>query len=343
MISKAEQKLIYPISLILSIFPGKKTAENLSKVTKISGDKMLRMLDHKCVTADELFTLAKQFFGDKKVYFIVDDTLLDKTHSKLIGGSSDNFDSSSKQTYRSLCLVAGIISDGKYAFAIDQRLWVSKKFSTEYKTKVELAQELISEMKSYWNDVKVLMDGLFATKKMIYWLNQNNIKFEMRFHTNRVVEYNNENMAVKDCLALVLKDGWKKRTVKVFWKDMPLYITVVKRNHKRKGFVITYQASNFKSRAKTHMLIYGYRWNIEKFFRTTKQSLGLAHCQSRKQNIQQNHIFNVFYAYAILQFERRKKKLSNAEKALKTLRYKKSAELIRYLSSVDQIFGTIYA
>jgi SRSO17 transposase len=63
------------------------------------------------------------------------------------------------------------------------------------------------------------------------------------------------------------------------------------------------------------MRIYGYRWNIEKFFRTAKQSLGLTHCQSTKKKLQENHIMNVFCAYAILECERNKKKLANPEQA----------------------------
>ncbi|MBA3953872.1 hypothetical protein H0X48_00930 [Candidatus Dependentiae bacterium] len=84
---------------------------------------------------------------------------------------------------------------------------------------------------------------------------------------------------------------------------------------------------------------YSYRRNIEKFFRTAKQSLGLTHCPSVKQKLQENHIMNVFGAFTILQVERRKHALPNPEAALKRLRHKNHASLLVRLCSADQIYG----
>ena len=78
-----------------------------------------------------------------------------------------------------------------------------------------------------------------------------------------------------------------------------------------------------KAFAKKHVQIYGFRWNIEKFFRTDKQYLGLTHCQLRSKNAQENHIFNVFFAYALLQFETKKFGLKNPESAAKQLKRRK--------------------
>jgi hypothetical protein len=72
------------------------------------------------------------------------------------------------------------------------------------------------------------------------------------------------------------------------------YVTSVKRTTKTGRHIVVYQASNFKAFAKKHVQIYGFRSNIEKFFRTGKQYLGLTHCQLRSKNTQENHIFNVF-------------------------------------------------
>ncbi len=74
MISKAEQKLTYPLALILST-ANKKTCQSLAKVTDKSGDTMLRMLEHHAVTFEELATIAKRFFEGEDVYMLIDDTL----------------------------------------------------------------------------------------------------------------------------------------------------------------------------------------------------------------------------------------------------------------------------
>ena len=62
MISKTEQKITYPISLLLST-DSKKTAESLSKICDTSGDTMLRILEKKSIKSSELIGVAKAFFG----------------------------------------------------------------------------------------------------------------------------------------------------------------------------------------------------------------------------------------------------------------------------------------
>ncbi len=79
------------------------------------------------------------------------------------------------------------------------------------------------------------------------------------------------------------------------------------------------------------------------FFRTAKQKLGIGDCQARTVIAQKNHIMNVFLAYAILQLERKERKLTNAEKALRRTRRKSNTEIISSLTRPGQIFGAIYA
>jgi SRSO17 transposase len=67
------------------------------------------------------------------------------------------------------------------------------------------------------------------------------------------------------------------------------------------------------------MQAYDMRWNIEKFFRTAKQKLGLQDCLVRNLSGQQNHIRHVFFAYAFLQIEKFKRKLKNTESVLKSI------------------------
>ncbi len=75
----------------------------------------------------------------------------------------------------------------------------------------------------------------------------------------------------------------------VKWKNIDFYVTSVKRITKTGRNIVVYQASNFKAFAKKHVQIYGFRWNIVKFFRTGKQYLGLTHSQLRSKNAQKNH------------------------------------------------------
>lgn len=340
-----EHKLQYPMALILST-NNKKTAEALSKVTGKSGDTTLRILEQKCATWEELITVAIAYFGTDKLYVIFDDSLIEKMFSKFIEASGDNYDSSTGQTYRSLCTVVGMLSDGKNAIPVIHDLWIKKEVSPEgqHKTKVAIAQELILKIKEKIQIKMVIMDGLYATYDMIKWCNANKILFEMRLHSNRkiVVDFDNpdETVKVNECEQLRLKGKRTCRTVKAMWHGEPIYVTAVKRFRKNDSTIV-YQVSNANLSARDHARVYGYRWNIERFFRTAKQHLGLTHCQSRKQILQKNHIYNVFLAYTILQFERKKYKLKNPEAALHRIKRKRHTSFAMHLARADQIFRNV--
>ena len=79
-----------------------------------------------------------------------------------------------------------MITDGRYGVAIDHQLWTSREIAqSSYKTKAELAQVLIESIIDKISIKMVIIDGLYATEKLISWLNTKNIFFEMRFHSNR--------------------------------------------------------------------------------------------------------------------------------------------------------------
>ena len=60
-------------------------------------------------------------------------------------------------------------------------------------------------------------------------------------------------------------------------------------------------------------------------------------------NTQKNHIFNVFFAYVLLQFETKKFGLKNPESAAKQLKRRKYQFLISYFMQSTQIFKRFYA
>jgi SRSO17 transposase len=342
MISKTEQKITYPLSLLLSTGK-KKTAEALAKICYKSGDTMLRLLEKQSVNSEELICLAKEFFDTDFLDVILDDTLLEKMYSKLIEGSADNYDSSKGHVYRSLCSVVAMLSNGWYGLPVVHEFWMKKEIlSNGYKTKVQIGKEIIEFLGKFIRIKTVILDGLYATKEMLCWLQEKNIKYEMRFHSNRLIRLNEKDIPtkVRDHKTLQLIGKRRAKTVKVIWNGLPIYVTAVKRINKKGISSIVYQVSNVKLSAREHVRIYGYRWNIEVFFRTAKQSLGLTECQSRKLSSQKNHVYNVFFAYIILQFERKKKHLKNPECALRKIKRKSYNALISYLPSLDQIFQT---
>lgn len=343
MISKTERKLTYPITLLLSTAP-RKTCESMANIANISGDKMLRLLKHEPITTEDLIKLVPQILGGKKWYAIIDDTIIDKIYSKEIEGACDNYDSSARKSYRSLCSIVLVLTDGKRTIPVAEDLWVSKEFApNEYYKKWEIAYALLARLRALISIHMLIADGLYATENMIRSCNELGILFEMRFHSNRVITYNGINAPIRNLHALLLSGRRMARTKCAYWKGMLLYFTAVKRINKIGTSTIIYQVSNYKASAAQHVSIYGFRWNIEMFFRTAKQHLGLQHCQVRSQISQHNHIMNVFFAYAILQLERSKRRLPNPESALRLLKRKKFTLLTHQISRSYQIFEGVYA
>jgi hypothetical protein len=316
------QSLTYANVLILS--NGKKNAQSIGSFINKSGDTILNILSDKNVSVDGLLNIAKRLFGGKKVYLVLDDTNISKKYSNVIAGTSDNFDASSNTCERSLCSVVIMVTDGKYAIPLDHLIWISKDFIGEqnYKKKTDLAKELIEAIISKIDIRCVVMDGLFAVDELISWLNEKKINFEMRFHANRVIvpDGSSDSLQIKRYFIDKLEHKIKHRTICAQWKNKYFYFTAVKRVTKTGRETIVYQISNFKTAPSLHARIYGFRWNIEKFFRTSKQHLGLGECQSRKFVSQSNHIKHVFLAYAVLQLVRKERGLKNCEKALHHLK-----------------------
>jgi hypothetical protein len=318
------KELRYSLALLLSTAK-RKTFEALGRNMEVSGDTMGRIVTRSVVTIEGLIDLAKTVFGNKQLYLLADDTQILKIFSRYIEGTCDHYDSSDRKRKRSICSITAMLTDGETAIPIHQLIWTSQEFKQdgEHKKKWELAQELIREVEKHIPINMVIMDGLYATNNMIEWLTENNIRFEMRFHSNRVIEKNGIKSQIRYSPFFKLSGRRTEQTFRASWKGIDLYFTAIRRLGP-KGFFVTFQVSNYKASAKKHKIIYGYRWNIEKFFRTAKQSLGLNDCQSLKLNKQENHIKQVFFAYSIAQIERVDKKLKNVESAIRTIKLQDS-------------------
>lgn len=339
MISKTDRKLTYPIVLLLST-ANRKTFESLGAVNDTSGDTIARIVEHDAATTGDLLKIIKVTFKKKRLHLIIDDTLILKLYSRVIPGTSDNYDSADHKSYRSLCSVVAMITDGDIAIPIDQAIWTALEFATnDYKKKWEIAQQLIEKITKEIPIYMVLADGLYAVAELLKWLVKQNIRFEMRFHANRVIQYGQFKGQIKNYEKLKLSGKRPMRTVKGHWYGMTLHFTAFRRVTKYGRIIITYQVSNYKCSAREHVQSYGYRWHIEKFFRTAKQHLGLNDCQSRKIVLQRNHQLNVFFAYALLQYERVKNHLKNVETAIKSIKAFTFDEIRLRFNRLVQIFG----
>lgn len=306
--TKSEQKLTYPIGLLLST-PKRKTFESMGREIGISGDTVSRLVEHNAATMKDLIQIVKNACKRRRLRIIIDDTLIMKIYSKIIEGTDDNYSPSDGSIHRSLCTVVAIITDGRFVIPITHDIWASKELNKEnHQTKWQIAQQLIEEIHSELPIYELLADGLYAIHEFFLWLISKNIKFDMRFHSNRSVTDKDYCGQIKLHPKLKLSSKRPMRTICIKWKNIFFYVTAFRRINRSGETMVIYLISNYKASAREHVRAYELRWVIEKFFRTAKQYLGLGDCQSRKLNLQKNHIMNVFFIYALLQVERVKLK-----------------------------------
>ena len=110
-----------------------------------------------------------------------------------------------------------------------------------------------------------------------------------------------------------------KLAAKVVWNGLELYLTAERRIDKHGNESIVYLVATYKVKPIQYVHDYRKRWTIEKFFRTSKQMLGLAECFSR-QLVTQKHIASVLLSYGLAQLEMKQKKLAIPEDAIRAIK-----------------------
>ena len=343
--------LYYSILTILS--SGRRNFENMGRILQKSGDTVFRLLKESC----ENFSCAQQiskilFMGHKKLYIIIDDTMIKKIFSENMQGAGMQFDTKIGRKIMAFRLMVGMISNGKYSVPIGSSYLFAKELVDLMREPVESKEDAVKRLvvlaQNLYPDVEftVLVDGLYATVAFFTWGIANNIKIEARMHSNRVVNYNGKNIRLKDFLnkkGMQPKGRQEGRTFTASWHNLSLEITIARRIDKHDDETFVFQAATYKALPRVHIANYKTRWPIEKTFRTTKQKLGFGDCQSLKLSTQDNHTSAVLLAYAIVQLEMKTYRLSTPEEAIRQLETKNAIKLESRFACQINTFSTAHA
>ena len=119
-----------------------------------------------------------------------------------------------------------------------------------------------------------------------------------------------------------IKNSKQAKTIYCLWGKTYVYCTSNIFKNKKGEEKVVFQISTSKATANKHVLRYRLRWDIEKFFRTCKQSLGLQKCQSTHLKIQFSHASAVFSAYNIIKVLELKYHFDNPEAVITSLKNK---------------------
>lgn len=343
--------LKYPILNLLSI--GKKSFENLGRAIQKSGKTISRLLQPASVSFEYMQYLCQSMFRDKKKLFcIIDDTLIKKIYSQEMQGSGMFYDGKTGKQILAYKLVLCLISDGKFAIPIECAYLFSKELldliPEKFQSKEDIAKIFIQVSIKIFGKAKIIVvaDGLYATVNLLKWCNDNRIAAEMRMHSNRVITFKGEKIALKK---LAIRKGIRPkgrqmaRTISVLWHDMDLEITVVRRIDKHGDETIVFQVATYKTLPHEHATNYKKRWAIEKMIRTSKQHLGLQDCYSKSSQTQHNHVASVLLSYALIQLDMRKYRFKTSEQAIRRFKKKNATKFFKRLDRLDQSYECGYA
>jgi len=270
----------------------------------------------------------------KKCFLVLDFTLLYKQFSQHIPFVTYDYDGVTKRTMRGFSAAIAYWSDGEVTIPFDFSLWLRKKDAGElYIKKNDVVKRLILLAKKYGIPFdEVRLDGAFATEDMIKFLVQEDIHFTMRIPKNRVVASSGEEHQLMNHPKLKMIRNEKFKTIIASYKGFSLCFTAHKRNGNNGIKEIVFIVSDLQRSAKDHVKAYEKRWPGEKFNRTSKQSLGISHCQSINFDKQRFHLFAVMVSYTVLQLMQIDQKKKSVEEILHPIRRQKKIDrLFQYL------------
>jgi len=334
----------YAKGILLTL--GKKSCKEMGSFLCLSHDKIYRSMmfisGHISFVQNISLQIIKEKAEEIPGWLIIDDTAITKVHSKLMQGVVWMYNVLAGKEQKQFNVLVLVWTNGLITIPIDFLFWYPKNSCDQYKTKSELAIELLEK---WWFKVPskgLLGDGHFSTRKLLFFCKQTRIPLVAKFSSNRKITLaDGLSTQVKNCTGLKLQRNQRSKTAKIIWHKMTLFCTVHKRKNKNNEYNIVYYISTVRKAPKEYIKLYGLRWNIEKMFRTMKQTLGLKDCFARKKASHIGHIFGVFHAYTFVQYIKSEENLSHVESTVKYLRDAKAQSLDDSLYRLSHNFGVI--
>ena len=175
---------IYPILLIKSI--GKKSFQSLGEVVNKTGKTIRRWM----LPADQIFeqniAIAKHIFANKKTLHIsIDDTTINKMHSRVMRGTGWFRDSMIGRKILSYKVLCATIGNNRHLIPIGAIFLFDKDLlDGETQSRDDIVENMILSIIRNFPDKNIIvaMDGLFATIEILSWAAKNGIKVEVRMH-----------------------------------------------------------------------------------------------------------------------------------------------------------------
>lgn len=313
----------------------------MGRSIKKNGDTVSRALPEATQSLAIAKSIAIKTLGKKKnIKVLFDHSILRKMFATCMEGTWKLYDGILGMCVNGYRWFVVMVSCGNVAFPWECKFALPKELASENdETWLQSVQRIYPDIHENFSEssITLVADGAFATTALIDWCVKNRIKIEMRMHKNRRIIYKGNTIKISEIKTLIPKGRRLGCTIQATWHNLLIFITAQRRINKHGDEMIVYQIATYKAKPAVHVQNYKERWPIEKFFRTTKQLLGLQDCASRSFEKQNNHTAAVLLAYSIAQLERIDSKYSCVEDAIKALRSMSFGLMKSRLVALDEI------
>jgi hypothetical protein len=278
----------------------------------------------------------------------IDDTMVEKrTMTKKMEGLIFHYSHTKGRNTYGHCIVSSHYRLGTISIPCDFDFYLNEKeaskVETLFKTKIEIAEELIDRFEPFGNEkVYVAMDSWYTSEKLIKAILAREFHCIGAVKMNRVFrlsEYGEKhklsryvsNLKNSSFETMVLNgEAYLVRRKDVFMNGIG-QVTLVITKRKKDRSIRCVLSTDMDMSTESILKIYGYRWDIEVGYLYLKDRLGMGHYQMRRLKAIKKYCALVIIAYGLLEILR----VANKEKSVGQSR--KIFSIMKKRSVVDQI------
>ena len=278
----------------------------------------------------------------------IDDTVIEKrTMTKKMEGLLFHYSHTKGKSTYGHCIVSSHYRKGDISVPYDFDFYLNereaKKLKVKFKTKVEIAQDLIERFKPFGDErVFVTMDSWYTSEKIIkkslaqgyhvvggvkmnrvFRLSEHGMKHKLSKYVSNLKNSSFEKMTLNGEAYLV-------RRKDVYMNGIGLVTLVITKRVKDRS-IRCVLSTDMDLSTESILKIYGYRWDIEVGYLYLKDRLGMGHYQMRRLKAIKKYCALVIIAYGLLEILR----LDNNEKSIGQSR--KIFSIMKKRSYVDHI------
>jgi DDE superfamily endonuclease len=250
-----------------------------------------------------------------KGWLAIDDTLTHKTGKKMEGVGIYWDHSEKRYVLAHNIVTVEFVNPNGESHPLDFRLYLKKDLCGQkgipFQTKIELAQELVEDALHRGLEIQgALFDNWFASKEFIKFLRKRDLHWVTRLKSDRTIKIKGRYVAIIDFAKTLPREAFRRvqigdRIYQIFSKAVDLKgvgqarVMISYDNEEFSGSPAYFATDQIRWEGTRIIKTYSKRWNIEAFFRDSKQNLGLEDYQLRDLRGIKRHWYLIFLAYSL--------------------------------------------